>query len=310
MKRLAAPTAPDHPLYSPPAYGYPAYGYPAESRPVYGPPEPRGHAPLAAAPAARGPRLLRRFRWTGVLLTGVALYVAVLAALVATQDPVYVPSLLLIGAALVPVTFTTFVGDIGMRTTLPFSRVAAAAVLGGVVGTVLAGPLEFETARAFGSLPTAFIGLIEESAKLAVPALIIARRPGRTIDGLVLGVAVGSGFAALETMGYAFVTLLGTHGDLLSVTHILLTRALAEPGGHAAWTGLATAALVAVRNSRHRGVALLRFGLVFAGVVTMHALWDASAGGNAYLVIGGVSLAALLLVTWILNHNERTHAGR
>lgn len=304
MKRLAAPTAPDHPLYSPPAYGYPA-----ESRPVHVPPEPRGHAPLAAAPAARGPRILRRFRWTGVLLTGVALYVAVLAALVATRDPVYVPSLLLIGAALVPVTFTTFVGDIGMRTTLPFSRVAAAAVLGGVVGTVLAGPLEFETARTFGSLPTAFIGLIEESAKLAVPALIIARRPGRTIDGLVLGVAVGSGFAALETMGYAFVTLLGTHGDLLSVTHILLTRALAEPGGHAAWTGLATAALVAVRNSR-TAASRCCASPVFAGVVTMHALWDASAGGNAYLVIGGVSLAALLLVTWILNHNERTRAGR
>lgn len=283
MNVAAAPTAPDHPAY-------------------------RGYAPPAVPPAS-GHRILRRFRWTGVLLTGFALYAAVLAALVATQDPVYVPSLLLIGAALVPVTFTTFVGDIGVRTALPFSRIATAAVLGGVIGTVLAGPLEFETARAFGSLPTVLIGLIEESAKLAVPALIIARRPTRTIDGLVLGVAAGSGFAALETMGYAFVTLLGTHGDLLSVTHILLTRALAEPGGHAAWTGLATAALVAVRNSRHRALAPLRFALVFAGVVTMHALWDASAGGNAYLAIGGISLAALLLVTWRLKHTERTNAA-
>ncbi|TDB74981.1 PrsW family intramembrane metalloprotease, partial [Actinomadura sp. KC216] len=127
----------------------------------------------------------------------------------------------------------------------------------------------------------------------------------RTIDGLLLGVAVGSGFAALETMGYAFVALLGTHGDLLSVTHLLLTRAITEPGGHAAWTGLATAALVAVRNSRHHGLALLRFALVFAGVVTLHALWDASGGGAAYLAIGGISLAALLLVTWRLNHTER-----
>ncbi|KAB2352381.1 PrsW family intramembrane metalloprotease [Actinomadura rudentiformis] len=299
MKRLATSTALTQPTYGRPAYGQPAYGPSTYAEPAYG-----GGVPPAVPQVPRHRGILHRLRWLGVLGTGIALYAAVLAALLVTQNPVYVPSLLLIGAALVPVTFTTFVGGIGMRTALPFSRIATAAVLGGVIGTVLAGPLEFEIARAFGSLPTPFIGLIEESAKLAVPALIIARRPTRTLDGLVLGVAVGSGFAALETMGYAFVTLLGTHGDLLSVTHILLTRAVAEPGGHAAWTGLATAALVAVRNGRHPSLALLRFALVFAGVVTLHALWDASTGESAYLTIGGVSLTVLLLTTWHLHRTR------
>ncbi|XVQ06542.1 PrsW family intramembrane metalloprotease [Spirillospora sp. CA-255316] len=244
-------------------------------------------------------RILRHLHWAAVLTTGLALYAAVFVALLLTQDPVYVPSLLLIGAAVVPVTFTTFVGDRKMD----FSRIATAAVLGGVVGSVLAGPLEIESARLLGSLPTPFIGLIEETAKLAVPALILARRQARAIDGLVLGVAAGSGFAALETMGYAFVTLLHTQGDLLSVTHLLILRGLAEPGGHAAWTGLVTAALVAVRTSRHRVLARLRFALVFVGVVVLHALWDGTAG-NGYLVIGALSLAALLLVAWRLDHHR------
>ncbi|MFB4318785.1 PrsW family intramembrane metalloprotease [Actinomadura sp. 21ATH] len=264
-----------------------------------------GGAPdlLGSPPPALHRRILRRLHWLAVLATGLVLYTAVFAALLVTRNPVYVPALLLIGAAVVPVTFTTFVSDLKMAAALSFSRIAAAAVLGGVVGCVLAGPLEFESARLLGHTPAPLIGLIEETAKLAVPVLILARRRARTTDGLVLGVAVGSGFAALETLGYAFVALLRTQGDLLSVTNLLVVRALAEPGGHAAWTGLATAAFVAIRSSRHLNLARLRFVLVFVGVVTLHALWDSSVGGSSgYLIVGGISLGLLLLVTWRLDH--------
>jgi protease PrsW len=244
-------------------------------------------------------------RWIPVLICGSLLFAAVLAALLGTQDILYVPSLLLVGAAVVPVTFITFVGGLPRRGDLSFAQIATAAVLGGVIGTVVAGSLEFETVRTLGSLPTLGIGLIEESAKLAIPATLLLWRKPRPLDGLVLGVAVGSGFAALETMGYAFASLVVSGGQVDSVTRLLLVRSVTEPGGHAAWTGLAAAALFAIRGSRRRWLGWLRFLAVFAGVVALHATWDNLATDKGYLVVGGASFSLLMATTWHLyNHNS------
>jgi RsiW-degrading membrane proteinase PrsW (M82 family) len=256
-------------------------------------------------PLLRG-RLAPHLRWVTVLLVGSALYAAVLAALLGTQDIIYVPSLLLIGATVVPVTFTTFIGGLPGRGTPTVAQIAAAAALGGVIATVVAGTLEYETIRTLGSLPTVAIGLIEESAKLAVPAGILAwRRPRpRPMEGLVLGVAVGSGFAALETMGYAFATLLHSGGRLEPVTQLLAIRSVAEPGGHAAWTGLACAALFAVRGARRRWLGWLRFCLVFAGAMALHATWDSVTANGGYLAVGGGSFALLMAATWLLHRDQ------
>jgi RsiW-degrading membrane proteinase PrsW (M82 family) len=241
-----------------------------------------------------------RLRWIPVLICGSLLYAAVLAALLGTQDILYVPSLLLVGAAVVPITFLTFVGGLPQRGDLSFAQIAGAAVLGGVIGTVVAGSLEFETARTLGSLPNLGIGLIEESAKLAIPATLLLWRKPRPLEGLVLGVAVGSGFAALETMGYAFAALVASNGQLDSVTRLLLVRSVTEPGGHAAWTGLAGAALFAIHGSRRRWLGWLRFVAVFAGVVALHATWDSLATDKGYLFVGGASFTLLMATTWYL----------
>ena len=246
-------------------------------------------------------------RWLWVLLAGLGLFGVVLAVLLDTGDPLYLPSLLLLGSAVVPVTFTTFIDELPGSRRLSFGLLAIGAVLGGVIGTVLAGQLEFETIRTLGGLPTVLIGLIEESAKLAVPVAMLARRRPRAIDGLVLGVAVGSGFAALETMGYAFVELLHAHGNLAPVTGLLVLRAVTEPGGHAAWTGLACAALFAVRDARRRWLGWLRFLIVFTAVVVLHATWDSTVMGGGHLLVGALSFALLMIVTWRLH---RAPTGR
>jgi RsiW-degrading membrane proteinase PrsW (M82 family) len=258
----------------------------------------------------RGRRLLSlQLRWITVLVAGAGLYAAVLFTLRHTHDVLFVPSLLLVGAAVVPVTFTTFVSGLPHQRRLRFAQVACVAALGGVIGTVLAGSLEFEATRALGALPNLLVGLIEESAKLAVPALILIWRKLRPLDGLVLGVAVGSGFAALETMGYSFVALVGTGGQLGPVTRLLLLRSVAAPGGHAAWTGLACAALFAIRTSDRGWFGWLRFLSVFAGVIVLHATWDSLAAGNGYLVVGGASFALLMAVTWVLHRMTIASSG-
>ena len=242
-------------------------------------------------------------RWLAVLLTGMALFGAVFAVLIDTGDPLYLPCLLLLGAGVVPVTLATLVSEIEPSHTLSLERLLVGAVLGGVVGAVLAGLLEYETAHALGSLPPALIGLTEESAKLVIPLLLFGwRRPGaRAVDGLVLGVAVGSGFAAVETMGYAFVTLLRTGGHLEPVAQLLVLRAVGSLGGHAAWTGLACAALFGARSARNRVLGHARFLCVFLGMVALHADWDFRANGSGYLTVGGVSFVLLMTVAWWLH---------
>ncbi|MDQ1669946.1 MAG: protease PrsW [Actinomycetota bacterium] len=266
---------------------------------------PAGDGMKTAVAEPRGHRMLSlHLRWVTVLVTGAALYAAVLAALLGTQDILYVPSLLLVGAAVVPVTFLTFVVGLRQRSELSFAQIVSAAALGGMIGTVVAGTLEFETIRGLGSLPTVAIGVIEESAKLAIPAIVLIWRRPRPLDGLILGVAVGSGFAALETMGYAFVELVRSGGQLGSVTQLLLLRSVTEPGGHAAWTGLACAALFSIRTSSRRWLGWLRFFAVFLGVVALHATWDSLATETGYLLVGGASFAMLMIVTWYLHRHD------
>jgi PrsW family intramembrane metalloprotease len=168
-----------------------------------------------------------------VLVVGVGLFELLRHALIDTGNPNLLPALVLVGAAVVPAAFTAFV--YGRR--LPFAvtggLLAATAVLGGVIGIVVAGTLEYDTLRRLGTLPMVAVGLIEETAKLLVPAVIllvlVSRHRLNAVDGLLIGVASGAGFAALETMGYAFVQLIATQGSLSAVDGVLLLTGTAQP---------------------------------------------------------------------------------
>lgn len=251
---------------------------------------------------ARGqprPTRARRWAWLPVLLVGIGLFIAVQRALVITGNPTLVPSLLVLGALLVPVSFVVYVDGRNPAYDLPLSVLLSAALLGGVLGAAVASVLEFDTMRRFGGLPTLLIGLIEEAAKLLVPVamLIFTRYRANPADGLLVGVAVGMGFAALEALGYGFVTLLATGGDLTDTESLLLLRGVLSPAGHAAWTGLAAAALWWAHTQRWRPRALAVAVGIFLFVVVLHAIWDATTAWYGYLIIGFISLAMLLRQT-------------
>ena len=253
---------------------------------------------MTAAPATTGPgrSRLRRSAWIAVLAVGVAAYLVVLRTAVATQNLNFVPSLLLLGSAVVPGTVLTFAATGGRRIVVPSGLLALVAVLGGVIGTVAAGTLEYDALRRLGALPMLFVGLIEESAKLIVPLLVlILSRYRGAAAGVVIGVASGMGFATLETMGYGFTALLKS-GTLSALDSTLLLRALLAPAGHVAWTGVAAAALYAVGNSQRRGRAFARFVLAFVGAVLLHAAWDGSNNLIIHVIVAAISVVGLLVV--------------
>jgi RsiW-degrading membrane proteinase PrsW (M82 family) len=235
-----------------------------------------------------------RHIWLVVLLVGGLLYYLVLRTLQETQNPNLVPSLILLGAFLVPVTFVTYIyqrvsGPDRIAGSSP-DLIALAALFGGVIGVVVAGRLEYDTMRDLGTVPMLAVGLIEEGAKLIVPiGILVLLRRRRPKNGLLVGVAVGMGFAALETMGYAFTALLASKGSIGTVEETLLLRGLLSPAAHAAWTGLSTAALWhAASSGRFRGYA--GFVLTYLGVAGLHACWDGIGTWWSYVILSLISL--------------------
>ena len=114
--------------------------------------------------------MVRRWSWVVVLVGGIVLFEAVRRVLVTTGDPNLLPSLLLLGAAVSPAAFVTFVGSWRLAYGIGAGTVASVAFLGGVVGVVTAGLLEYDPLRRLDVVPTVAVGVIEEAAKLIVPA--------------------------------------------------------------------------------------------------------------------------------------------
>jgi protease PrsW len=241
--------------------------------------------------------MTRRWAWVLVLVGGVVLFEIVRRVLIETQNPNLVPSLILLGAAVAPAAFVMFVLGRRLQYDTSGGAIGVVAFLSGIIGVVTAGLLEYNTLRDLGVLPMVAVGFIEEAAKLIVPAalLIVLRRYRLPSDGLLVGVAAGAGFAALETMGYAFVTLISSRGDLAAVDNILLLRGLLSPAAHMAWTGLTATALWYAAAHRWKGGAVLRFLAVFALAVALHATWDSVGTIPVYIVLAAISLG---LLTW------------
>jgi protease PrsW len=241
--------------------------------------------------------LLRR-RWFQIFASGLILLFLVERALIATSSPNYVPSVILLGAFLVPITFTTYLYERLPNWDVPLPALAVCFLWGGVLGTVVAGTLEYDVAKALGFLPKLAIGLIEESAKLIVPlAFYFLGRYRSEAAGIVLGVTTAAGFAALETMGYGFVSLVQSKDNLGILDEVLLVRGLSSPAGHMSWTGLVCAVLWRERLKVGHATLNWRVGGAFLTAVVLHALWDtfASIGSATFVEFLGVMLLSLLV---------------
>jgi hypothetical protein len=172
-------------------------------------------------------KLLGR-RWLQIFASGLVLLYLVERTLVATANLNYVPSVILLGAFLVPVTFVTYLYERLPDWDVPLPAVAVCFLWGGVLGTVVAGTLEYDVARALGFLPKLAIGLIEESAKLIVPLIFYFMGRYRSeAAGIVLGVATAAGFA--RQPGSARRGVAGARADLTCGAHGLDGSGMRRP---------------------------------------------------------------------------------
>ncbi len=245
--------------------------------------------------------ILRR-RWFQVLAGGLILLYLLERTLLATRSLTYVPSVLLLGAFLVPVAFVTYLYERLPEWKVPLPPLAVCFVWGGVLGTVVAGTLEYDLLRGLGAFALLGIGLFEEGAKLIFPLIFYFLGRYRSEGaGILLGASTAMGFAALETMGYGFMSLLQSGGNLAMLDEVLLARGLTSPAGHAAWTGLVCAVLW--RERLRAGHAVLNGKVVgaFATAVVLHALWDTFNLLRGATFVNSLSLELLSLLVAVVS---------
>ncbi|WP_410573439.1 PrsW family intramembrane metalloprotease [Amycolatopsis sp. cmx-4-61] len=241
-----------------------------------------------ALPSARPAAARSRRVWLRMFFTGALLWVLAVVVTFVTGNPNLVPTVVLLGSFLVPVTFVAWAfgrrrsGEVTSE--LLFSTFVAGGVLGVLAASLLESYLLHPSAWLFAG-----VGLIEEAVKLAVLAVLTRHlRVKFATDGMVLGAAVGFGFAAFESAGYAFTALFTERGlSLMDLVQTELLRGVLAPVGHGLWTAILGGVLFSASDHRHFALTL-RLLLSYLGVALLHALWDA---------MHGIALVLTLLLT-------------
>lgn len=240
---------------------------------------------------------LRSSQWPTVLCGGMGLWLAAIAVTAITGNDVLLPTDLLAGSFLVPVTAVVWLFERDASSTLTPRRVLVAFLGGGGLSILLAALLENWLVPR-GAMRFVAVGLIEEVAKMAALVLVasgLRRFDGRS--GLVLGAAVGFGYAALESSGYAlnaFNGLMASGGSAGGLRGMLWTeaqRAFFTPALHGLWTAVLGGVLFRAASGTGRMRITLGTGAALVLVVALHAGWD-SMDRMAAFVAGGAAPAA------------------
>ncbi|MBD2894947.1 hypothetical protein amrb99_38780 [Actinomadura sp. RB99] len=138
--------------------------------------------------------------WLRVFWAGLALWAASVLVTVVTANANLLPTIVLLGSFLVPVTFVVWAYEHGTSGEVTVPLLFRAFVVGGVLGVLGASLLERYLLhpslwRYFG------VGFIEEAVKVAALLYVARHLRARTLrDGLVLGATVGFGFAAFALL--------------------------------------------------------------------------------------------------------------
>ncbi len=213
-----------------------------------------------------------------------------------TRNTNLLPGMMFVGSSIIPLSVVVFFFETNAPQNISIFRVILIFFVGGcasLLSTLIifmifpVGQLSFVGA--------ACVGVIEEVGKMIIVALFISklRECQYILNGLLVGSAVGAGFAVFESAGYAFRILL-VDGYESMVSNINM-RAVMSPGGHVAWAAISGAAImIALKGEKFRWDVLksARFWGLFIIPIILHSIWDMPIG--LFLVY-----PALILTAWI-----------
>ena len=221
----------------------------------------------------------------------------------------FLPIMVMLAAFAVPVTILIFFFEINLFRNIPFYKVIKYFVLGGSLSLILAilyfSLPYFETNATTQTFTGALlIGLVEEAAKAVIVAIFLfkSKKSKYILNGLLVGAAVGAGFAAFETAGY--ILRYGMSGGVQTMLEIIKLRGFLAPGGHVAWAAIEGAALMYVKgfdklDKKH--INDKRFLLICLIPVVLHGIWDMPIELPYYLVQIAMTIIAWIVIIYFIN---------
>ena len=240
------------------------------------------------------------------LSASVIIYWALHSGCRETENLFLLPSMMVVGSFAVPMSTLIFFIEANVRRNISLYQVFRLVLVGGVTGVVWASLTWNIFNDAENEYVTAILaGLIEESVKLAALWKCRSLLKHRYVhNGLLVGAALGAGFAAFESTGYAFAALL--EADAISVMELnIFLRGVLAPLGHIIWTAIVCAALWRVKGDAPFKFGMLadkRFLRLAALPVVLHILWDLPAHTIPVVDMFALSIPRYLilgLVGWI-----------
>ena len=148
-------------------------------------------------------------------------------------------------------------------------------------------------------------GIIEEVAKLAIVAFFVKQAKTKYIlNGLLIGSAVGAGFAAFETAGYGLRFLLFSYGgNIAAMNDLLIMRGWMAIGAHVVWAAITGAALVMVKKDSNLSKSHFldrKFLRLFVMPIIFHAVWNSPIDFPiALLVRINLKYIILIVAAWL-----------
>ena len=222
-----------------------------------------------------------------------------------------ISNVLVIGALAAPFTILTLFFELNVYRNISFYTVIKAFAIGGAMSMLA---VSFLPTALFSGTESFFgvicVGLGEEMAKAIVVYFILKRNRTYSyiLNGLLVGAAVGAGFAAFETASYAMNNLAVGNGTWLGQDSLLVLglRNVLAPGGHVVWAAISGGAMLAAMRREPISPRVWRkrefLGIFFVSVA-LHALWDYPFEGSALSIIERLfvlTLAAWLVVVWFV----------
>jgi len=238
-----------------------------------------------------------------------------------------IPGLMMIGSFAIPISTLVLFTELNICRNVSLYMVTRLAFLGGVLSLLITSVID--SLAGCGLLPNSNVlswmgassaGPMEETAKvLAMLAVARAAKYKYKLNGLLVGAAVGVGFASFESMGYALSfftngTIGGTIDAIVAertkdldmarnvgvlqganaMIEVIMVRGILSPLGHIVWSAIAGCALWRVIRDRVFEWKMLcdeKFIRLLLVPVFLHMVWNAPFElpfYGKYLVVGAV----------------------
>ena len=222
-----------------------------------------------------------------VLIAGLVLSVLIGISCVIFPGYGMLLMLCLLPAFVVPLSVMLFYWEMNIPGNISIYEALLLTLLGGCLSLTVTGimrtvfPGISEIAFLAGPLP-------EELAKCLIVTIFLCRKKyNYGLQGILIGGAVGVGFSAMESAGYALQIFdigiqnaLGTNIIIRSMADILVRRGVLAIGGHVVWAALYGGALALIKGKGKMSpkcFANSLFWLTFSAAFLLHTAWNFSA---------------------------------